>query len=281
MTTQNLFTEKHRRVLTIIGLLCISLTFQHCEMNDSFEDLQQRQLVLTEDVISKEVKFAESLNESSNRTFDKSSKDKVKLIGYKTIYFGKEEASKFLEIYYNNQNKLDSIKNYYFNLENYSIWIYFPVNSAIIESSNRLIEASEFGDIFLDKDTNIGNIKIIGRRKTDKVTGVKSNIIKNDTIYLAKKIKASHVNNENIYVFDFGEKVMMNHQSHNSMASHSNFNGSANFKIEDEGGVSCMSNHGGPNCSNAFGINQGRCAPTTTHCMDYNGWFTNCQNGST
>ncbi len=29
---------------------------------------------------------------------------------------------------------------------------------------------------------------------------------------------------------------MMNHQSHNSMASHSNFNGSANFKIEDEGG---------------------------------------------
>tara|TARA_A100000171_G_scaffold36900_1_gene35729 strand:- start:1302 stop:1532 length:231 start_codon:yes stop_codon:yes gene_type:complete len=74
-------------------------------MNDSFEDLQQRQLVLTEDVISKEVKFAESLNESSNRTFDQSSNDKVKLIGYKTIYFGKEEASKFLEIYYKNQKK--------------------------------------------------------------------------------------------------------------------------------------------------------------------------------
>ncbi|MGW8123126.1 hypothetical protein ACV07N_10755 [Roseivirga echinicomitans] len=82
-------------------------------MNDSFEDLQQRQLVLTEDVIYKEVKFAESLNESLNRTFDKSSKDKVKLIGYKTIYFGKEEASKFLEIYYNNQNKLKTCLSYY------------------------------------------------------------------------------------------------------------------------------------------------------------------------
>ena len=41
-----------------------------------------------------------------------------------------------------------------------------------------------------------------------------------------------------------------------------------------------MTNHDGPNCSNAFGINQGRCPFDATVCMDYNGIATNCTNAS-
>lgn len=51
-------------------------------------------------------------------------------------------------------------------------------------------------------------------------------------------------------------------------------------EIGEEGRVSCMENHGGPNCTNAFGIYQGRCPLATSHCMDYNGFLPNCSNPS-
>lgn len=55
------------------------------------------------------------------------------------------------------------------------------------------------------------------------------------------------------------------------------------IKTRSEGGdggkISCMANHGGKNCSNAFGINNGRCTFNPNVCMDYNGWFTDCVNG--
>lgn len=38
-------------------------------------------------------------------------------------------------------------------------------------------------------------------------------------------------------------------------------------------------NHDGKNCSNAFGINNGRCTFNPNVCMDYNGWSTDCVDG--
>ena len=78
----------------------------------------------------------------------------------------------------------------------------------------------------------------------------------------------------NLCVFDLGEQIVNSNECCNEVVK---------IKTRSEGGdggkISCMANHGGKNCSNAFGINNGRCTFNPNVCMDYNGWFTDCVNG--
>ena len=60
---------------------------------------------------------------------------------------------------------------------------------------------------------------------------------------------------------------------------HDGEGGSGGHEDGEDNKVSCMNNHGGPNCSTAFGISNGRCTFDATVCMDYNGWGTDCING--
>jgi hypothetical protein len=79
---------------------------------------------------------------------------------------------------------------------------------------------------------------------------------------------------------DLGEECMI--EQTDVMEMRAGTVGSRISALEEEGKceakVNCMANHGGPNCSTAFGINQGNCPFDATVCMDYNGIFTNCVN---
>lgn len=78
----------------------------------------------------------------------------------------------------------------------------------------------------------------------------------------------------NLCVFDLGEQIVNSNECCDEVVK---------IKTRSEGGdggkISCVANHGGKNCSNAFGINNGRCTFNPNVCMDYNGWFTDCVNG--
>ena len=75
----------------------------------------------------------------------------------------------------------------------------------------------------------------------------------------------------NLCVFDLGEQIVNSNECCDEVVK---------IKTRSEGGdggkISCVANHGGKNCSNAFGINNGRCTFNPNVCMDYNGWFTDC-----
>ena len=58
----------------------------------------------------------------------------------------------------------------------------------------------------------------------------------------------------NLCVFDLGEQIVNSNECCDEVVK---------IKTRSEGGdggkISCVANHGGKNCSNAFGINNGRC----------------------
>ena len=119
---------------------------------------------------------------------------------------------------------------------------------------------------------------MIGRKKTNRVIGVRANIIRNDTIFLAQSVGVDHIINNNIIsnnvlVFDFGEKKMLH--NHHGMIG------------KDEKGVGpryvvpCYQNHGGMICTYVTGIHNLNCPIlSNTVCMDYNGYGTDCVNYS-
>ena len=88
----------------------------------------------------------------------------------------------------------------------------------------------------------------------------------------------------NLCVFDLGEQIVNSNECCDEVVK---------IKTRSEGGdggkISCMANHGGKNCSNAFDechkygieplVTMSHYEPPLAFCMDYNGWFTDCVNG--
>jgi hypothetical protein len=206
------------------------------------------------DLTTFEKQYSDLLGYNSNNT--------IRLIGYKKIKLSPNELGEFLFLMSTNKNKFH---NYYYNEADKTVRIYFPVEAALVEDNTALAEASAMGELRLNNSQIDGDdpLFVVGRKQTNLVTGVEGNIIKDGIIYLAQKNKSDH-RIGNVFVFDFGYKMLMDHD-------HS---GKAMEK------AACMTNHGGwRNCSNAFGIFKGRCPFNANVCMDYNGWFTNCVNG--
>jgi hypothetical protein len=118
------------------------------------------------------------------------------------------------------------------------------------------------------------------------VLGVALNIIKGDTIFLCEKVEVDHIINENVPVFDFGErKLLSNHAHHDDNSVKLKTVrlkvGTENSSHNEDVTVACINNHGGgKNCSTYLNINKGRCTFNSSTCMDYNGIFTNCVNAS-
>jgi hypothetical protein len=198
----------------------------------------------------------------------------VKMIGFKTIYIDKDSRIDFFNFYRENQESFDQIKNHYYSY----LRIYFPVNLAYAEYDNNIYAASESGDIKIENTKSLKNVKVIGRKKTDLVRGVASNIIKGDTIFLRKEVKVDHIINENVLVFDFGERKLSNNLSHHNGCVRLKTN-TEHSDDSDDSTKACTENHDGyNNCSDAFNINMGRCLHNSSVCMDYNGIFTDCVN---
>ena len=204
-----------------------------------------------------ETEFINSLNYST--------KGNITLIGFKKIKITPQE---FEELNNSGKERKINLSNYYYDKIDGSVRIYFPVEDALVEKKDTIIEANKMGELPLSSSQiNISDpLYIVGRKQTELVTGVEGNIIRNGIIYLSQKNKSTHLIG-NTFVFDFGYKMIME----------DNHSEGINETMEKN---SCMSNHGkGRNCSTAFNIHNGRCAFNSKVCMDYNGWFTNCKNG--
>ena len=192
----------------------------------------------------------------------------IKLIGFKTIRIDKDSLSEFNRFYAEQRNGIDLIRNHHYDPGSGQMRVYFPVQSAIVNMGTDRVEASQYGGLASVPNADIGAISVVGRKQTNNIRGVQSNTISDGIIRLNDPVRVDHIIRSKILVFDFGERQITDHHDHNGPA------------LASSSPVSCMSNHGGVNCTTAFGVGQGRCPFNATVCMDYNGVFTDCVNYS-
>lgn len=253
----------------VVALMAVFLT--SCEKGNSLTELETEKLIL-----EKEQKFVESLQSHS--------KNGLQLIGYQTVHIDEASVEDFNNYYTENKNDIDNTTEYFYDPENAELRIYFPVESALIDVNGQILEATESGSVALDiRGIDLNAVEVIGRKVTEHVTGVSTNIVKDDIIYLDKARKPDHIINDNVLVCNFGPREIGNHEHH----SHDH-----DGPGKKSGKVSCMGNHGGYttgppwyswrwyNCSAKYNIYNGRCNHNSNVCMDYNGYSTDCVNHS-
>ncbi|KAK2811519.1 hypothetical protein FQN50_002142 [Emmonsiellopsis sp. PD_5] len=191
--------------------------------------------------------------------------DTVKLIGFKKVQIPEHELEDLNQHYKTNPTEWGKLNNYFYDPPTGTFRIYFPVEGALVEHDGKHHEANHLGELNLNKIN--GDCSVLGRKKTEHVSGVEGNIIKDGIIYLENPPKP-HAQYGNAFVYDFGVKVVLDHDHHGRLSKRG-------------GKKSCMKNHGGKNCSDRYKIH-GKCKRRHNICMDYNGWFSNCKkNGST
>jgi hypothetical protein len=219
--------------------------------------------------------YANSLSSNNN---------KIKVIGFKTVYVSeneREEMRKFVAEYQGFVSGLNCL----WIAEDYSSYrIYFALHTAIVEYDGKEYIADEKGLINAPvKD--ISHLNIVGRKKSEAVHGSHNNIILKDRILFRDKLtqgsekepmKGYTIKENSICVFDLGERRIQSHHDHHIRLK----NGSENNGNGGNDGVSCYQNHGNKTCSDAFGIRMGRCQYISNVCMDYNGPGTDCVNSS-
>jgi hypothetical protein len=191
----------------------------------------------------------------------------IKLIGLKKIVIPADQVETFEDHYYTNYDTLDEFGSHIYDPVDTTLRVYFPVRDALIEHDGNLIEANELGEF--EVDGVIGDLAILGRKKTPEVHGSHGNIVKDGIIYLADKAYPSH-SYGNIHVYDMGFKNL-DHDHHSEHHSHDKREGITYAQ------GSCLANHGGINCSRAYNLYANRCPFREDTCMDYNGYFTDCQ----
>ena len=202
----------------------------------------------------------------------------VKLMGYKTFYVDDEdEREKLKELAIVMK---DSLSNYFIAEDGSYFRIYFPLHTAIVVFNDSMYYADEKGIVKTNEPIKT-ELTVIGRKLSEIVRGTGSNIIVGDRLLLetplttnpnisTKSYMGTKNTDFNYCVFDLGIHNVDGDCCDDDVVR---------LKTKSESGkVSCWQNHG-LNCSYAFGINNGRCTLLKLVCMDYNGWFTDCQNG--
>jgi hypothetical protein len=210
---------------------------------------------------------------SRSPSLESSNSSAVTLVGYKSIAIDPDHVADFEKDYYANISLWGD--NRVYDKQARAVRVYFPVAGALVGLGRRgeHVEADLFGRVPFDHaDESLpelgDGLHVLGRRQTEQVTGVEGNVIRDGVIYLSEPAKpVRHVGRAVIY--DFGAK---------ELHSHGDEHGHPHSKRESKKG--CLANHGGKNCSKAYGINKGRCKMNTKTCMDYNGLVTDCKNYS-
>lgn len=226
----------------------------------------------------------------------------VKLIGYQTIKIPAEHLGAFAEYYATNAYALqEAFPSHFYNTYAGELRIYFPVASALLDHDGSMVEANHLGEF--EHDALNGDYAILGRKQTPQVRGIARNIIQDGTIFLAKRNHPVR-QIDNTRVYDFGPRSLdHHHHSHGSSpvkrqdgsappqatpgsGGETNPNNDGNGENPDATNNGCAANHGGENCSIAYGINydaatglySGSCSShfDAGICMDYNGPFSDC-----
>ena len=193
----------------------------------------------------------------------------IKLIGYKKVVIPNHARNDFEESYYSFVDTVPEYKTTFYDQSTGILKLYFPVQSALVEHDGELLEANHLGEFEIEELR--GDYTVRGRKKTAQVHGVHGNIIKDGIIYL--ETAAVPVSRHGkVFVYDFGWKSLTHghdHDHHGSQKRSEEGNGDSSEEQKNRG---CVTNHGGINCSKAYGINQGRCKMNAKTCMDYNGY---------
>jgi hypothetical protein len=163
----------------------ISELIKKVEMIDKNSELA----VLTEELSSFEKKCAAALSTDEKE---------VKLIGFKTVQIDPAHRAKFKEAMDSiakiaSANMGSSAKmmsdNMYF-AKDYSYYrMYFPLHTVIISCNDANYTANEKGIVQIPDLSDISKIKIIGRKRSEKVRGTGSNTIDGDRILLKDEVK--------------------------------------------------------------------------------------------
>lgn len=220
----------------------------------------------------------------------------VKLIGYQTIKIPAESLVSFEEYYYTNADVLqEAFPSHFYDDYASELRVYFPVASALLDHDGYMVEANYMGE-FAHEALN-GDYAIVGRKQTPQVHGVAGNIIEDGTIYLSKRNRPIRQIG-NTHVYDFGPRSMDHHhhgptrvkrqtaQATPGTGGDTNPGNDGQGENPDAPNNGCAANHGGINCSKAYGINydassgtySGSCGEKFdgTTCMDFNGPFSDC-----
>ncbi|KAJ5619286.1 hypothetical protein N7510_003270 [Penicillium lagena] len=225
----------------------------------------------------------------------------VKLIGYQTIKIPAESLDLFEEYYSINAYALqEDFPSHFYDSYAAELRVYFPVASALLDHNEFMVEANHLGEF--EHDALDGDYAVLGRKQTSHVHGVANNIIQDGTIFLAKRNHPIR-QIDNTRVYDFGRRSLDHHHHFRSPVKKRQYGSAAPEPTAGSGGDTnpnnddngenpsaknngCAKNHGGENCSKAYGINydsstgkySGSCSSQFdgTTCMDYNGPFSNC-----
>jgi hypothetical protein len=223
--------------------------------------------------------FINALPTSSSS--DPSNATSITLVGFKAIPIAAEHLAQFEEDYYANVSLWGN--NRVYDPRARAVRVYFPVAGALLALgvNGEHVEADLLGRIVVSGNDNNDNeedhihkggsgLHVLGRKRTERITGVEGNIVKDDIIYLSEPAQPVRQVGR-AFIYDFGTK---------QLHSHSHPHPHADKRAEEEGKKGCLQNHNGINCSKAYGINHGRCPMNTKTCMDYNGIVTDCKNYS-
>ncbi len=193
----------------------------------------------------------------SNKT--RSGMQPIKLVGYVTIAYHGEDSVFVNKLWSYYKKEIDKAGS--FLVLDGKVRVYFPLREAIVNTGNVTCYSDSLGNInkqFLSIDDNFA---IKGRKRTSKNVFTKfAYSFKPEKKYADYKA----------LVFDFGEK---------NLCCAMSLMGVKRMKTRAEtcgGGVSCLQNHGGVNCTVAFSLNSGNCVIKYDRCMDYNGWGSDC-----
>lgn len=249
-----------QRFALILPISLLMIFFMYCENPDNSAEVNMDLRNFEQGYLKEQFKQQIPLK-SDTETL-------IHIIGFKTIMIPLENIDEFQQFLKDNEDIFKQFKNHFYDKVHHTYRIYFPLSTAYAVLEGDITEANEGGDLKVRKNKNLVQVEIIGRKLSDKIRGTGSNIVRNDSIILETKKIVDHIIESNGCVFDFGEICFMDDQVHPKLKE-------AN---QDNSPVSCMDNHNGLNCTQAFGIyNNGHCPFNPGTCMDYNGIAGNCK----
>lgn len=263
---------KMKKINLVLGIL-LAATLYSCSVQDETPNVAKfnnsaqvnpQTANLTDTVLSNEIRTFE---ENYIKSVWNGSHDSVLLLGYKTMNVSGKDKE-VLEWQCRHYKKEIEEQKGIFVASDYSFYrIYFPMSDAIANFDDTEIRANAKGLVTVSKNSSMrnslrGSVAIVGRVKTDGVSGCGSNIILKDKILLKTQLHPSRFINNSTYVFDMGAMCCEDTRS------------------VERAQASCTVNHlPYKNCSDAFGIWGDNCVQRKDVCMDFNGYGSDCVKG--
>ena len=246
-----------KNLYSFLFIIILDVFFQSCSNNNDFVSIHQEPMTFIQNNIDEfEKKYI------TTKVGHEYYENSIKLFGFQTIYIEEEGREALRDFVKNHSNE---IPNHHYISKDYSyIRIYYPLSDAIIEIDGGEFLSNKLGIIKINNITNLSTIKLIGRKKTEKILGTKNNIIKGNKILFREQREETYCKDNQILIFDFGDLCLCEQDNPNMKKTTM--------------GIPCFQNHGNKNCTTAFGItiNEGRCTFQEKICMDYNGPNTDC-----